>query len=93
MCAVLTTGLNQFVVCCNRKVKLEKVCRMYVFDLFQLVNQGRKVVFAGDDTWMGLFPDRFSRGYPYPSFDVWDLVNIVQTSLVFKWSLLPGFVI
>jgi hypothetical protein len=33
------------------------------------------VVFAGDDTWMGLFPDRFSRSYPYPSFDVWDLVS------------------
>ena len=43
--------------------------------VLQLVNQGRKVVFAGDDTWIGLFPDRFSRAYPYPSFDVWDLVS------------------
>ena len=44
--------------------------------LLQLVNQGRKVVFAGDDTWMGLFPDRFLRAYPFPSFDVWDLDTV-----------------
>ena len=44
--------------------------------MLQLVNQGRKVVFAGDDTWMGLFPDRFLRAYPFPSFDVWDLDTV-----------------
>ena len=42
----------------------------------QLVQRGKKVVFAGDDTWMGLFPGRFDRAYPYPSFDVWDLDTV-----------------
>ena len=39
----------------------------------QLIERGRKVVFAGDDTWLSLFPNRFTRTYPFPSFDVWDL--------------------
>lgn len=42
----------------------------------QLVQRGKRVVFAGDDTWMGLFPGRFNRAYPYPSFDVWDLDTV-----------------
>ena len=42
----------------------------------QLVRAQKRVVFAGDDTWMGLFPGRFSRSYPYPSFDVWDLDTV-----------------
>lgn len=42
----------------------------------QLINRGRKVVFAGDDTWMSLFPNRFTRSYPFPSFDVWDLDTV-----------------
>ena len=42
----------------------------------QLIEQGRKVVFAGDDTWLSLFPGRFTRTYPYPSFDVWDLDTV-----------------
>lgn len=43
----------------------------------QLRKSGNKrVVFAGDDTWMGLFPKQFSRAFPYPSFDVWDLDTV-----------------
>ena len=42
----------------------------------QMINRGRKVVFAGDDTWLSLFPNRFTRTYPYPSFDVWDLDTV-----------------
>ena len=42
----------------------------------QLIQRGKRVVFAGDDTWMGLFPGRFDRAYPYPSFDVWDLDTV-----------------
>ena len=41
-----------------------------------MINRGRKVVFAGDDTWLSLFPNRFTRTYPYPSFDVWDLDTV-----------------
>jgi phosphatidylinositol glycan class O len=42
----------------------------------QLVNSGRKVVFTGDDTWLRLFPNRFTRTYAFPSFDVWDLDTV-----------------
>ena len=48
----------------------------YHFILDQMINRGRRVVFAGDDTWMSLFPNRFTRAYPYPSFDVWDLDTV-----------------
>ena len=42
----------------------------------QLISRGKRVVFAGDDTWLSLFPERFTRIYPYPSFDVWDLDTV-----------------
>ena len=42
----------------------------------QLVRAGRRVVFAGDDTWTHLYPDSFTRQYPQPSFDVWDLDTV-----------------
>lgn len=34
------------------------------------------IVFMGDDTWMGLYPNRFLRHFPYPSFNVWDLDTV-----------------
>lgn len=37
---------------------------------------GKRVVFAGDDTWEGLYPRRFARSFPFPSFDVWDLDTV-----------------
>ena len=42
----------------------------------QLVANGRRVVFAGDDTWTNLYPDSFTLAYPQPSFDVWDLDTV-----------------
>lgn len=30
----------------------------------------------GDDTWIGLYPNRFKRSYPFPSFDVRDLDTV-----------------
>lgn len=44
--------------------------------IFQLNSQGQPVVFAGDDTWTGLYPNQFLRSFPYPSFDVWDLDTV-----------------
>lgn len=43
-----------------------------------IINQASSqgVVFMGDDTWMGLYPDKFIRQYPYPSFNVWDLDTV-----------------
>lgn len=44
--------------------------------LDQLVNNEYKAVFMGDDTWTGLYPRRFVRSFPYPSFNVWDLDTV-----------------
>ena len=42
----------------------------------QITSTGMNVTFMGDDTWMGLFPNSFSRSYPFPSFDVWDIHTV-----------------
>uniref|UniRef100_H2ZWA7 GPI ethanolamine phosphate transferase 3, catalytic subunit n=1 Tax=Latimeria chalumnae TaxID=7897 RepID=H2ZWA7_LATCH len=42
----------------------------------QWVQNGRKVVFMGDDTWDGLFPNQFSKSYFFPSFNVKDLHTV-----------------
>eukprot|EP00743_Colponemidia_sp_Colp-15_P011008 GILK01012216.1.p1 GENE.GILK01012216.1~~GILK01012216.1.p1 ORF type:complete len:1093 (+),score=147.36 GILK01012216.1:172-3279(+) len=44
--------------------------------IHQLGQSGRRVVFMGDDTWMNLFPGKFTRAYPYPSFNVKDLHTV-----------------
>ncbi len=46
--------------------------------ILQMKNQGKKIVFMGDDTWTTLFdPEKFFvRSYPYPSFDVKDLHTV-----------------
>ncbi|KAM4640260.1 GPI ethanolamine phosphate transferase 3 isoform 3-T4 [Amazona ochrocephala] len=44
--------------------------------LAQLVQNGRRVVFMGDDTWEGLFPEKFFRSYFFPSFNVKDLHTV-----------------
>lgn len=42
----------------------------------QIVHLQKKVVFMGDDTWTSLYPKRFSRQFPFPSFNVWDLDTV-----------------
>ena len=42
----------------------------------QLVKQNKNVIFMGDDTWVNLFPGRFKRSYPFPSFNVKDLHTV-----------------
>ncbi|KAF7825759.1 GPI ethanolamine phosphate transferase 3 isoform X2 [Senna tora] len=44
--------------------------------IHQLVQNGKKVVMMGDDTWTQLFPHHFERSYPYPSFNVKDLDTV-----------------
>nr|CAI5833623.1 unnamed protein product [Callosobruchus analis] len=64
----------------------------------QLLAHDKKVVFMGDDTWTNLYPNRFVRNYPYPSFNVWDLDTVdngVREKLYPElnktdWSLLIG---
>lgn len=63
-----------------------------------LSTAGRKVVFAGDDTWDQLYPGKFLRNYFYPSLDVADLDTVdfgvydkVPDELKYDdWDLLIG---
>lgn len=54
----------------------------------QLVKLRGNVTFMGDDTWQGLFPGRFRRSYPFPSFNVKDL-DTVDNGIVER--LLPEY--
>lgn len=42
----------------------------------QLKNLGKHIVFMGDDTWMGLYPNHFTRSFPYPSLNVKDIHTV-----------------
>ncbi len=42
----------------------------------QLLSLNKRMTFMGDDTWLGLFPDRFKKSYDYPSFNVQDLHTV-----------------
>ncbi|XP_010242066.1 PREDICTED: GPI ethanolamine phosphate transferase 3 isoform X2 [Nelumbo nucifera] len=44
--------------------------------IHQLVQNGKRVLMMGDDTWLQLFPDHFEKSYPYPSFNVKDLHTV-----------------
>uniref|UniRef100_A0A0C9PZY4 PIGO_0 protein n=1 Tax=Fopius arisanus TaxID=64838 RepID=A0A0C9PZY4_9HYME len=59
-------------------------------------NRNNGVVFMGDDTWTGLFPSKFLRQFPSPSFNVLDLDTVdrdVRNRIFFElqrkdWALL-----
>ncbi|XP_072108568.1 GPI ethanolamine phosphate transferase 3 isoform X1 [Mobula birostris] len=42
----------------------------------QFVQNEKKVIFMGDDTWEGLFPNKFYRSFPFASFNVRDLHTV-----------------
>jgi len=44
--------------------------------LGQCKAQGHRTLFAGDDTWLGLFPAEFTAAYPFDSFNVRDLDTV-----------------
>lgn len=44
--------------------------------IHQFVQNGKRVVMMGDDTWVQLFPHHFERSYPFPSFNVKDLDTV-----------------
>jgi len=65
----------------------------------QLQQNGKNVVFIGDDTWDGLFPNEFHRSYFYPSLDVADLDTVdfgvyeklpIEVKNKSDWSLVIG---
>lgn len=68
-------------------------------NLLDQLNSARlNVTFAGDDTWLSLFPRSFAKSFPFPSFDVWDLDTVdrgVEHHLLHHiheqdWNLLIG---
>lgn len=42
----------------------------------QMVRNNLSIVFMGDSTWVELFPNRFKRQYPFPSFNIYDLDTV-----------------
>ncbi|KAH6778295.1 Alkaline-phosphatase-like family protein [Perilla frutescens var. frutescens] len=64
--------------------------------IHQLVQNGKRVVMMGDDTWVQLFPDHFTTSYPFPSFNVKDLhtvdngciTNLLPTLYEEDWDVL-----
>uniref|UniRef100_A0AC35G7X6 GPI ethanolamine phosphate transferase 3 n=1 Tax=Panagrolaimus sp. PS1159 TaxID=55785 RepID=A0AC35G7X6_9BILA len=64
----------------------------------QIKSSGKNITFIGDDTWISLYPRRFNREYPAPSFDIKDLhtVDNVVISKIYDeisrddWTLLIG---
>ena len=44
--------------------------------LHQASTNGRNITFIGDDTWLGLYPDTFTKVFPYPSLNVKDLHSV-----------------
>ncbi|KAG8131353.1 hypothetical protein E2320_017969, partial [Naja naja] len=58
--------------------------------LWQLASNGRKVVFMGDDTWEGLFPQAFHQAHFFPSFNVKDLHTVDDGILQHLYQTVDG---
>ncbi|XP_062984432.1 GPI ethanolamine phosphate transferase 3 isoform X2 [Elgaria multicarinata webbii] len=58
--------------------------------ILQLVQNGKRVVFMGDDTWDGLFPRTFFRSYFFPSFNVKDLHTVDDGILQHLYQTVDG---
>ncbi|XP_023334554.1 GPI ethanolamine phosphate transferase 3 [Eurytemora carolleeae] len=65
--------------------------------LNQLTRHNKSIHFAGDDTWLSLYPDTFKKSVPLPSFDVWDLDTVdtqvtkfLYSELGMDWDILLG---
>ncbi|XP_076171426.1 phosphatidylinositol glycan anchor biosynthesis class O [Ptiloglossa arizonensis] len=64
-------------------------------------NIAKGIIFMGDDTWTNLFPGKFKRQFPSPSFNIWDLDSVdkdVRYRIFFEmkkkdWSLLIAHVL
>lgn len=58
--------------------------------IHQLGQVGKRVVFMGDDTWENLFPKKFHRSLPFPSFNVKDLHTVDNGILQNIYTTLEG---
>ncbi|XP_034939736.1 GPI ethanolamine phosphate transferase 3 [Chelonus insularis] len=88
----LTTGTLPTFIDISSNFASEQINEDNLID--QLASQG--IVFMGDDTWTNLFPGKYLRQFPSPSFNVWDLDTVdreVRNRIFFElqkkdWSLL-----
>ncbi|XP_062269341.1 GPI ethanolamine phosphate transferase 3 [Platichthys flesus] len=58
--------------------------------IHQLGTVGKRVVFMGDDTWESLFPKKFHRSLPFPSFNVKDLHTVDNGILQHLYTTMIG---
>uniref|UniRef100_A0A087XIG0 GPI ethanolamine phosphate transferase 3, catalytic subunit n=2 Tax=Poecilia formosa TaxID=48698 RepID=A0A087XIG0_POEFO len=58
--------------------------------IHQLGQMGKRVVFMGDDTWENLFPKKFYRSLPFPSFNVKDLHTVDNGILQHLYTTMMG---
>ncbi|XP_020486218.1 GPI ethanolamine phosphate transferase 3 isoform X1 [Labrus bergylta] len=58
--------------------------------IHQFGQVGRRVVFMGDDTWENLFPKKFHRSLPFPSFNVKDLHTVDNGILQHLYTTMVG---
>ncbi|XP_078406582.1 GPI ethanolamine phosphate transferase 3, catalytic subunit isoform X1 [Cetorhinus maximus] len=56
----------------------------------QFVQNEKKVIFMGDDTWEGLFPNTFFKSFPFPSFNVKDLHTVDNGILQHIYTTVEG---
>lgn len=71
--ALMTGGLPTFIDAGTNFYQTEVREDNLVHQLFTI---GKKIIFMGDDAWVNLFPGKFTRAYPYPSFVVKDLHTV-----------------
>ncbi|ESO07820.1 hypothetical protein HELRODRAFT_130545, partial [Helobdella robusta] len=92
----LTTGSLPTFVDAGSNFNKEEITEDNFID--QLVHNNKSIAFVGDDTWMGLFPNRFSDVHSFPSFNVKDLdtvdngviENFDRLIRFTNWTLLVG---
>uniref|UniRef100_A0A8D3AZK8 GPI ethanolamine phosphate transferase 3, catalytic subunit n=2 Tax=Scophthalmus maximus TaxID=52904 RepID=A0A8D3AZK8_SCOMX len=58
--------------------------------IHQFGQAGKRVVFMGDDTWESLFPKKFHRSLPFPSFNVKDLHTVDNGILQHLYTTMMG---
>ncbi|XP_003703106.1 phosphatidylinositol glycan anchor biosynthesis class O [Megachile rotundata] len=93
----LTTGSLPTFIDIGSNFASERIDEDNIVD--QNIDKG--IVFMGDDTWTNLFPGKFKRQFPSPSFNVWDLDTVdkdVRYRIFFEmkkkdWSLLIAHVL
>ena len=70
----LTTGSLPTFVDAGANFASEEIMEDNFID--QFIKTNKKIVFMGDDTWAGLFPNRFLRSFHFPSLNVKDLHTV-----------------